>query len=222
MTLKLMGKKQGMTQRFDKDGNVVVCTVIFAEPNVVTQIKRKETDGYDALQLGFEKILTQDPRTVTKRVTKQLLGHFQKANVEPRRHLCEARLNKVEDYSIGQELTVALLEEYSHVDITSVSKGRGFQGVMRRHNFKGGPATHGSSQFHRRGGSTGMRTTPGRTLPGQKKPGRMGGEKVTVQNIRVVAIDKERHLLIVEGAVPGPYGGLISFAPAQKKSKKKK
>lgn len=220
MTLKLMGKKRGMTQRFDQTGNVVVCTVIHAEPNVVTQIKRKESDGYNALQLGYDKIRTQDPRTVEKRMTKQLLGHFKKSNVEPRRYLAESRVDDTATYSVGQEISVSLFTDVTYVDVSGVSKGKGYQGVMKRHNFAGGPAAHGSG-FHRHGGSTGMRSTPGRTLPGQKKAGHMGCEQVTVQNLRVVGIDEGRNLIIVEGAVPGPRGGLVSIAPAKKMKQKK-
>jgi len=221
MTLKLMGKKRGMTQRFDKTGNVVVCTVIHAEPNIITQIKRKESDGYNALQLGFDKIVTKDPRTVEKRVTKQLLGHFKKSNVEPRRYLAESRIENIDEFSIGQEVGVSLFSEITYVDVCGVSKGKGFQGVIKRHNFAGGPAAHGSG-FHRHGGSTGMRSTPGRGLPGQKKAGQMGNEQVTVQNLRVIGIDEGRNLIIVEGAIPGPRGGLVSIAPAKKKKQKKK
>jgi large subunit ribosomal protein L3 len=221
MVLKLMGKKRGMTQLFDEAGNVVACTVIHAEPNVVTQIKRKESDGYDALQLGFEKIETKDPRTIQKRVTKQLLGHFQKASVAPRRYLAEARVSNIEEFQIGQELDLAQFSEITYVDVSGVSKGKGYQGVIKRHKFSGGPAAHGSS-FHRHAGSTGMRSTPGRCLPGGKKAGRMGGEVVTVQNLKVVRVDLDRNLLIVEGAVPGPCGGLISFSPAKKKNVKQK
>ena len=143
MALKLMGKKRGMTQRFDETGNIVVCTVIHAEPNVVTQIKRKESDGYNALQLGFDKIATKDPRTVEKRVSKQLLGHFKKSNVEPRRYLAESRIDNIDEYSVGQEVGVSLFNEVSYVDVCGVSKGKGYQGVMRRHNFAGGPGAHG-------------------------------------------------------------------------------
>lgn len=220
MALKLMGKKRGMTQYFDEAGNVVTCTVIHAEPNIITQIKRKEADGYNAIQLGFEKLTTEDPRTIEKRVSKPLLGHFRKANVEPRRYLAEARVENVEEYSIGQELNITLFSEISHVDISGVSKGKGFQGVIKRHGFSGGPAAHGSG-FHRHGGSTGMRSTPGRCLPGIKKAGRMGHDHVTVENLRVVRVDEKRNLLIVEGAVPGPVGGLVSFTAAKKKKKKK-
>lgn len=221
MPLKLMGKKRGMTHRFDNEGNVVVCTVIHAEPNVITQIKRKETDGYNALQLGYDRLVAPDPRTIQKRMTKQLLGHFKKANVEPRRYLAETRVESVDDFSVGQELNVAQFSATAFVDVSGVSKGKGYQGVMKRHNFSGGPASHGSG-FHRHGGSTGMRSTPGRCLPGQKKAGRMGGEKVTVQNLRVVAVDEGRNLIIVEGSVPGARGCLVSVEASKKKIKVKK
>ncbi len=219
MAFKMMGKKKGITQAFDSAGNVVVCTVIHVEPNIVTQIKRKESDGYNALQLGHEKLSVKDPRTIAKRVSNPLIGHYKKASVEPRRNLCEARLESVEEYAVGQEVGVALFSEVSHVDVTGVTKGRGFQGVIKRHHFAGGPGAHGSG-FHRHGGSTGMRTTPGRTLPGQKKAGRLGGVVVSTQNLRVVQVDAERNLLIVEGAIPGPQEGLVYFAPAEKKKKK--
>lgn len=221
MALKMMGKKQGMTQQFDAAGNVVVCTVIHVEPNIVTQIKRKETDGYNALQLGLEKLVTVDPRTIQNRVSKPLLGHFQKSGVEPYRHLAEARVDDVEAYALGQTLDVSAFEGITHVDVSGTSKGKGFQGVMKRYNFAGGPAAHGSG-FHRHGGSTGMRSTPGRNLPGTKKAGRMGNERVSVQNLRVIGLDAKRNLIIVEGAVPGPNGGVLFFAPAKKKKQKNK
>ena len=220
MALKLMGKKRGMTQYFDNVGNVVVCTVIHAEPNVITQIKRKEIDGYNAIQLGFEKIVVNDVRTLERRVDKPLLGHFKKANVEPRRYLSEARIDNIDAYQVGQELNVSLFAEISYVDVSGKSKGKGFQGVIKRYHFAGGPAAHGSG-FHRHGGSTGMRSTPGRNFLGQRKPGRMGCDEVTVQNLKVVHVDVERNLILVEGAVPGPVGGLVSLAAALKKKKKK-
>lgn len=221
MTLKLMGRKRGMSQRFDKSGNVVVCTIIHAEPNVVTQIKRKESDGYDALQLGYDELVTKDERTVLKRVSKPLLGHFKKANVAPRRYLTESRVDDVDTFSVGQEIGISVFNDEAFVDVSGVSKGKGFQGVIKRHNFKGGPAAHGSG-FHRTGGSTGMRSTPGRTLPGQKKPGRMGNEKVTIQSLRVIMVDEGKNLIVVEGSVPGPQGGVVWIAPAIKKKKKSK
>jgi large subunit ribosomal protein L3 len=221
MTLKLMGKKRGMTHQFDETGNTVVCTVIHAEPNVITQIKRKASDGYNALQLGFGQIITKDLRTIEKRMTKQLLGHFQKASVAPRRYLAESRIEDIESYSVGQEVGVSHFADIPYVDVSGVSKGKGYQGVIKRHGFKGGPAAHGSS-FHRHGGSTGMRSTPGRCLPGQKKAGRMGAERVTVQNLRVLGIDVNRNLLIIAGAIPGAQGSLVTISPSKKKQTKNK
>lgn len=220
MTLTLMGKKQGMMQIFDEKGNVVVCTVIQIEPNVVVQIKTLEADGYCALQLGFDKISTNTQYTLEKRVGKPRVGHFKKAGVEPRRHLLESRLESSENYTCGQEISVDLFQGIDFVDATAVSKGKGTQGVMKRHNFAGGPASHGSG-FHRHAGSTGMRSTPGRGLPGGKKAGRMGHEKVTVQNLRVVKVDTENHVLLVQGQVPGPRSGLVYICQAKKKQKKK-
>lgn len=214
-TLKLMGKKRGMIQLFDETGNAIVCTVIEAEPNVVTQIKTMETDGYNAVQLGYDKIVTKDPRTVEKRVSKALVGHYKKASVDPRRHLLESRLDKVDSYTLGQELSVEEFAEVKYIDATAMSKGKGFQGVMKLHNFSGGPASHGSG-FHRHAGSTGMRSTPGRCLPGGPRASHMGYDRKTVQNLEVVRIDKEDNLIIVKGAVPGPKNGLVSIAPAIK------
>jgi large subunit ribosomal protein L3 len=221
--LKLMGKKRGMMQLFDEKGNVVVCTVIEAEPNVVTQVKTKAIDGYDAIQLGFEKIITNDPRTIENRVSKPLRGHFTKASVEPRRFLSECRLESPEEFSTGQEISVSQFDGIEFIDATAMSKGKGYQGVMKLHNFRGGPASHGSS-FHRHAGSTGMRSTPGRCLPGGKRASHMGDDRVTVQNVRVVAIYPEENVILLEGQVPGPRGGLVWISPAKKKrvAKKKK
>lgn len=216
MLLKLMGKKRGMIQLFDDKGNAIVCTVIETEPHVVAQVKTKDTDGYDAIQLGFDKVVTKDPRTVGKRIGKPLLGHYKKASLEPRRHLFEARLDKASEYTVGQELNVEIFEEVPYVDATAISKGKGYQGVMKLYNFAGGPASHGSG-FHRHAGSTGMRSTPGRCLPGGKRASHMGLERKTVQNLRVVKIDKEDNLIIVEGSVPGPKNGLVTISAAIKK-----
>lgn len=216
MSLTMMGKKRGMMQLFDEKGNVVVCTVIQVEPNVVVQVKTKEIDGYTAVQLGFNKVVGKTQYTIEKRAGKPRVGHFKKAGVEPRRYLLESRVEKVDEYSLGQEIGVDLFNEVEFVDATATSKGKGYQGVMKRHNFGGGPASHGSS-FHRHAGSTGMRSTPGRGLPGGKKAGQMGNERVTVQNIRVVRIDKENNLIIVKGQVPGPNNGLVYIRRAVKK-----
>jgi len=216
---KLMGRKRGMTQLFNDKGEAVPCTVIEAEPNIVIQIKTKETDGYEAIQVGFDKIVTKDARTIENRVTKPLIGHYKKAAVEPRRHLTEIRLDKADDFKVGQELDVSLFQDVEYVDVTAVSKGKGYQGVIKRHNFSGGPAAHGSG-FHRHAGSTGMRSTPGRGLPGGKKAGHMGLETKTVQNLEVIKI--QDNLIVVKGQVPGPRNGLVYVTKAVKKTQKKK
>ncbi len=220
MALTMMGKKRGMMQLFDEKGNVVVCTVIQAEPNVVTQVKTKETDGYTAVQLGFEKVAGKTQHTIEARTGKPQLGHFKKAGIEPRRFLLESRLDAVDQYAPGQEIGVDVFAEIEFVDATAISKGKGYQGVMKRHHFAGGPASHGSG-FHRHAGSTGMRSTPGRGLPGGKKAGQMGNERVTVQNLEVVRIDPENNLIIVKGQVPGPRNGLVYLSQAKKKMPKK-
>lgn len=215
-TVRLMGKKRGMTQLFDDKGQVVPCTVIEIEPNVVTQIKTEANDGYSAIQVGFEKVETKDPRTVNRRVSKPLRGHYKRASVEPRKHLAEFRVEKTDEYSLGQEITLDAFQDIGYIDVTAISKGKGYQGVIKRHNFAGGPAAHGSG-FHRHGGSTGMRSTPGRCLPGQKMAGHMGAEWTTVQSLRVVSFDTEENILVVEGAVPGARNSLVYVSPAVKK-----
>lgn len=223
MAHKLMGKKRGMIQLFDEKGNIVPCTVIEAEPNVITQIKTKETDGYNAIQLGFDKVVTKDPRTVANRVSKPLRGHFSKNSIDPRRHLSELRLDDVANFTVGQEISVAQFADIKYVDVMAMSKGKGYQGVMKLHNMAGGPAAHGSS-FHRHHGSTGMRSTPGRCLPGGKMASHMGYDRVTVQNIQVVKVDAEQNIIVLKGQVPGPSNGLVYITDAEKKkiSKKKK
>lgn len=219
MSRKLMGKKRGMTLAFDDKGQAVPCTVIEVEPNLVTQIKTKEIDGYDAIQFAFEKMETKDPRTINNRMTKPLLGHFKKAGTTPCRHLSEVRVDSVEGFSLGQELKADLFASEPYVDVTAISKGKGYQGVIKKHNFAGGPAAHGSG-FHRHAGSTGMRSTPGRCLPGGKKASQMGLERKTVENIQVVKV--QDNLIIVKGQVPGPRNGLVYVTPAKKKISKAK
>jgi large subunit ribosomal protein L3 len=220
MSLKLMGKKRGMTQIFDDKGNAIVCTVIEAQPNVVTQVKTKQSDGYNAIQLGFDTIIVKDPRTMARRSSKALRGHFGKAGVQPRRHLSESRLEVSEDYTLGQEISIAEFSEIKFVDACGVSKGKGYQGVMKKYNFAGGPASHGSG-FHRHAGSTGMRSTPGRCLPGGPRASHMGDERVTVQNIRVVAVYPEENVILLEGSVPGPRNGLVYLSAAVKMKNRK-
>lgn len=212
MTLKMMGKKIGMTRLFDGQGNLVVCSVIAAEPNVVTQVKTKESDGYAAVQLAAIK----QPKK--QNVSKPRQGHFAKAGVEPRRHLSETRTEKSAEFAVGQEIDVNHFADVRFVDIRGMSKGKGHQGVIKRHHFAGGPAAHGSG-FHRHGGSTGMRSSPGRCLPGQKKSGHMGDEVVTIQNLEVVKVDAEKQVIIVKGAIPGARGGLVYIWKAKKITK---
>lgn len=211
-----MGKKKGMTQIFDSEGNLVVCTVISTEPNAIVQVKSKEKDGYTAVQLGAEKLSSSR----RKNLSKPLLGHYARAKAEPCRHLCESRVENIEDFQEGSEINISeLVEEGSFIDVSGVSKGKGFQGVMKRHGFKGGPASHGSG-FHRAAGSTGMRSTPGRNLPGGKKAGQMGDKKVTVQNLKIVKIYPEKQLMLVKGAIPGANNGLLMIQKAKKKQEK--
>lgn len=219
MSRKLMGRKRGMMQFFDEQGKAVPCTVIEAQPNVITQVKTKENDGYDAVQFGFDEIKTKDARTLTKRLSKPLRGKFEKAKVAPFRNLSEYRVDKTEGLEVGQELNVETFNDVPYVDVTAISKGKGYQGVIKLHNYAGGPAAHGSS-FHRHAGSTGMRTSPGRVLPGGKKASHMGYDRKTVQNLRVIKI--QDNCIIVEGAVPGPRNGLVYLAPAKKKTAAKK
>lgn len=213
MTLNLMGKKKGMTRIFNEKGQSVPCTVIEAEPNVIVQIKNLEKDGYRAIQLGSQKVTS--PKL--KNVSKPLKGHFAKGQVEPRRHLAESRIEEGEEYTVGQEIGVEYFAEVKYVDVSGVTKGKGFQGVMKRHGFAGGPAAHGSG-FHRTAGSTGSNTDPGRTLPGLKMAGHMGSEKMTTECLEVVRVDQEKRLILVKGCIPGAKNGLVYI----RKSKKRK
>ncbi len=212
MSLKFIGKKEGMMRLFDEKGNVVVCTIIQAEPHVVVQVKTKEKDGYAAVQLGAFKV----PSSKLRNVSKPMRGHLSKAKVEPRKHLCQSSVSNEGEYSSGQEINIDYFQSVSYVDVTGISKGKGYQGVIKRHNFAGGPASHGSG-FHRHGGSCGMRTSPGRCLPGQKKAGRMGADRVTTPNLKVFRIDVEKGLILVKGSIPGPCGGIVYIQKAKKK-----
>lgn len=212
MSLKLMGKKMGMTQLFDEKGNVVVCSVIHAEPNVITQIMTPEKAGYSAVQMAAFLV----SGSKVKNIAKPQREFYAKKNIEARRKMMESRVSNVSEFSEGQTVGVSYFSESIFVDVSGISKGKGYQGVMKRHNFAGGPAAHGSG-FHRHGGSCGMRSTPGRCLPGQKKAGRMGGEKTTVQNLKIVKIDEEKQLILVEGAIPGAINSIVYVAKAVKK-----
>ena len=198
-----------MTQIFDEAGNVIPVTVIEAGPCFVTQVKTKERDGYQAIQLGFEEVKP-------KRLTKGQLGHLQKKGLPPLRYLREIKVDDVSGYEEGQKIRVSIFDVGDLVDVTGISKGRGFAGVVKRHGFKGGPKTHGQSDRHRAPGSIGQTTTPGRVYKGKRMAGHMGNERVTVQNLRVVLVDPERNLLAVKGAVPGARNGLLLIKEAVK------
>ncbi|WP_239394700.1 MULTISPECIES: 50S ribosomal protein L3 [unclassified Frankia] len=206
----LLGTKLGMTQVWDANNRIVPVTVIKAGPNVVTQIRTPDSDGYSAVQLGYGEV---DPR----RVTQPLRGHFARAGVPPRRHLVELRTADAARYRPGQELTGAVFAAGAVVDVTGTSKGKGFAGVMKRHGFKGLGAGHGVERKHRSPGSVGGCATPGRVFKGLRMAGRMGHERVTVAGLTVHAVDTERGFLLIKGAVPGPDGGLVLVRSAAKR-----
>ena len=209
MAIGLLAKKIGMTQLFNEFGRAVAVTVLQAGPCMITQVKEPKKDGYRAIQVGFEPMKDS-------KLTKPLLGHLKKANVGSFRYLREFRLTNGEEYQLGQRLTVELFKEGELVDITGTSIGKGFQGGMKRWHWKGGPATHGSTS-HRRVGSIGSTTAPGRVIKGHHLPGHMGFDRVTVQNIRVMKIDPQANMLIVQGAVPGPERRLLEVKRSIKK-----
>jgi len=208
-TKGLLGKKLGMTQVWDENNKLVPVTVVEITPNVVTQLRTPEVDGYSAVQIAYGQI---DPR----KVTKPLSGHFDKAGVTPRRHLTELRTDDTSAYSLGQELTVDIFEPGKKVDVMGTSKGKGFAGVMKRHNFKGVSSSHGSHRNHRKPGSIGASSTPSRVFKGMRMAGRMGGDRVTVLNLIVHSVDLERGLLLVKGAVPGARGRIVFVRNAVK------
>ena len=204
----ILGKKIGMTQIFEENGNVIPVTAIQAGPCVVIQKKTKENDGYSAIQLGYGE-------AKQKQVTKPEKGHFLKVNLTLKKYLKEFRLENSEDYSVGDEIKADIFNAGEKIDISGISKGKGFQGVIKRHNAHRGPMEHGS-MYHRRPGSMGATTTPGRVFKGKKLPGHMGNEKVTIQNLTVVNIDAEKNILLVKGAVPGQKGGLLYITESVK------
>lgn len=212
----LMGKKEGMIHVFDEDGNLVACSVIRVNSNVVTQIKTVSRDGYAALQLGAGEVVASE-KALRRRFTKPELGHLKKSGDRIFSELKElyAAKEDVENVSLGDSFDLDVLDGVSFVDVVGVSKGKGFQGVMKKFGFRGGPAGHGSG-FHRHAGSIGMRSTPGRCFPGSKRPSHMGCDRVTVKNLRVVKIDKERNVLLVKGAVPGSRGDVLVVRCAAK------
>ena len=208
-TKAIVGEKVGMTQVWDDENRVVPVTVVRVRPCRIVQVKTDERDGYTALQVTFGA-------TKPSKLTRPKAGHFEKAGVDPGPRLVELRLDDVSDYTVGQELKADLLTDGDKVDVTAVSKGKGFAGTMKRHGFGGMPASHGAHRTHRAPGSIGACATPSRVFKGQRMSGRMGGEKVTTLNLAVVEADVEQGVLLVRGAVPGPKGGLVIVRNAVK------
>ena len=204
----LIGKKVGMTQIFDDKGRVVPVTVIEAGPCVVAQVKSVETDGYNAIQLGFGDVKES-------KVNKPEKGHFAKANIAPKKHLREFRVESVEGVTVGTEWTVTEFAEGDKLDIQGTSKGKGFQGVIKRHGQHRGPMGHGS-MYHRRPGSMGPTSTPGRVFKGKKLPGHMGKVTVTIQNLDVIKVDADKNVVLVKGSVPGPKGAILKLKTSVK------
>ena len=205
----LLGKKLGMTQVWDESNKLIPVTVIEISPNVVTQLRTPEIDGYSAVQIAYGQI---DPRKVNKPKT----GHFDKAGVTPRRHVTEVRTADAAEYTLGQEIAVDIFEAGQKVDVVGTSKGKDFAGVMKRHNFKGVSSSHGSHRNHRKPGSIGASSTPSRVFKGMRMAGRMGGERVTAMNLKVHAVDLDKGLILVKGAVPGARGRIVFVRNAVK------
>jgi large subunit ribosomal protein L3 len=208
-TQGVLGEKLGMTQVFDENNRIIPVTVVKAGPCVVTQVRTPEVDGYDAVQLAYGAV---DPR----KVTKPEAGHFSKAGVPPRRYLLEIRTQDASTYTLGQEVTAEVFPAGAVVDVVGTSKGKGYTGVMKRHNFKGLGAGHGVQRKHRSPGSIGACATPARVFKGTRMAGRSGGARTTVQNLTVHAVDADKGLLLIKGAVPGPRGGLVLVRTAAK------
>ena len=211
MALGILGKKVGMTQIYNQEGGVIPVTVIEAGPCPILQIKTIDKEGYSAVQIGFEE--RKENRTI-----KPLLGVFKKANVKPQHYIREFRVDKPEEYKVGQQVLVDIFQPSDCIDVIGVSIGKGFQGGVKRFHWAGGPKSHGS-MHHRAPGSIGASSDPSRSYKGQRLPGRMGNVQVTVQNLEVVSIDKDNNLLVVKGAVPGPNGKLLVIRRGKKKIK---
>ena len=206
----ILGKKVGMTQIFDESGTAIPVTVIEAGPCPIVQIKTADRDGYQAVQLGFG-------HRKERRVNLPERGHFKKADVETCRYLKEFRADSLDGLSVGSQIDVGIFSSGEYVDVAGTSKGRGFAGVVKRWGFKGGRASHGGEQDHRRPGSIGASAYPSRVFKGKKMPGRLGGKRVTVQSLQVIQADTDRNLLVVKGAVPGPPNGLLMIKKSVKK-----
>ena len=207
----IIGRKVGMTQIFDEKGNVIPVTVIEAGPCVVAQVKTVEKEGYNALQLGFGEVKT-------KHMNKPEMGHFAKSKIDNKKHLREFRLDSIEGVKVGDEIKADIFQEGERVDIQGISKGKGFQGVIKRHGQHRGPMGHGS-MYHRRPGSMGSTSTPGRVFKGKKLPGHMGVQTVTIQNLDVVRVDMDKNVLLVKGSVPGPKGAILKIRATVKSDK---
>lgn len=208
MPLGLIGRKLGMSQIFKPDGRIIPVTIIEAGPCVVVTKRTLNKEGYNAIQLGFGYVKPY-------KVNKPIKGIFKKAGVELRKYLREFKVDNIEDFEVGQELKVDIFKEGEKVDITGISKGKGFAGPMKRHGFSGGPASHGSA-FHRYGSSLGAHTEPGHVFKGKKMAGHMGNTKVTIQNLEVVKVYPERNLLLVKGSVPGSRNSIVLIKKAKK------
>lgn len=209
MTIGIVGIKRGMTRIFAEDGSSIPVTVVEAKPNRITQVKTVDSDGYAAIQITHGTVKASN-------VSKPIAGHFSKANVEAGQRLCEFRCSADEAFNVGDTLTVEAFEEGQKVDVTGRSKGKGFQGVIKRYNFKMQDATHGNSISHRAPGSIGQCQTPGRVFKGKKMAGHMGAEKVTTQTLEIIKIDQENNLLLIKGAIPGAKGSDVIVKPAVK------
>lgn len=207
----IIGKKVGMTQIFDEKGNVIPVTAIETQGNIVAQIKTVETDGYQSIQLGYGDVKD-------KHINKPEAGHFAKAKLPNKKHLREFRLDSIENYKVGDEVKVDIFEAGEKVDIQGTSKGKGFQGVIKRHGQSRGPMGHGS-MYHRRPGSMGATSTPGRVFKGKKLPGHMGKVTVTIQNLEIVKVDTDKNVLLVKGSVPGSKGAILKVKSTVKASK---
>ncbi len=206
----IIGEKLGMTQIFDDANRAIPVTAVKAGPVVVTQVKRPETDGYAAVQIAFKEMSVD-------KAGRPATGHFAKAGVAPHRHVVEVRVEDPDQYEVGQTITIAdVLEAGQKADITGISKGKGFAGSMKRHNFKGQGASHGAHKVHRAPGSIGACATPARVFKGKRMPGRMGGDQVTLMNIDVVRVDAERNIVLLAGSVPGPKGSIVVVREAVK------
>ena len=210
MSIKLIGRKRKMIQAFDEKGNMVVCTVVEATPNFIVQVKKKDTDGYNAIQIGSG---------VKKKPNKPIKGHFDKVKLSALAKLIESKVDNIDEYSVGQEFKADYFEKGEYIDVMGKSKGKGFQGLMKLYGFAGMNATHGCSRSHRLGGSTGWITGPGKCFPGGKRASRMGGDNMTVQNLLVIDIDVEKNILLIKGSIPGMRNSLIYMSRSMKKTK---